>query len=444
MSLVPYESDSDTGEEDAAAGDAAVVDRTIYGARPEGVLPGLIYLDVPASVAQCSTFLTVQRGFANWFGDRLRCVMQPNVSSLSAPAHACEAAPVFQLLPTADQVIEMPLHISLSRYFTLRQEATDGFIAALRSILETSGMAPFTVSMEGCQTFNASEPVPVPQQASTGSGGVGSTAKDSGPGLLQARVFLGMLLGAGRAEVLQLIAATDRLMRQHGLLPFYDPAEPHVSIAVGTQIMAAGASGGADGRKPAGAASQVSATVSGKRCAAALTASASVSGTPAGLESGGSRPASTALLEAGRSSDEDAGPEAVCGPPAAKRARCAEGTPATEDDVSGGAGGSGRAGERGTQAACTPGITPALPGVAAIIEPVSLCNAPTTSSAAGSVEQPAAKGASGRQRVVRTGDYAASSADVGCADEPSSIFEVADVCVKLGRHVFRLPLPRRR
>jgi hypothetical protein len=445
MSLVPYESDSDTEEEEAAAaGDAAVIDRTIYGARPDGVLPGLVYLDVPASVAQCSTFLTVQRGFATWFGDRLRSTMQPDVSSPFAPVHACEAAPVFELLPAADQVIEMPLHISLSRYFTLRQEATDGFIAALRTILDTSGVAPFNVSLEGCQTFNASDPVPVPRQASTGNAGGGATSnlKESGPGLMQARIFLGMLLGAGRAEVLQLLAATDRLMRQHGLLPFYDPAEPHVSIAVGTQtFMAAGASGGS-GKTLAGAASRVSTTVSGKRRTTMPAALALVGETTA--DPRGSPQGSAALLEARSGSDEGAGAAVACGPPAAKRARLAESVPA-EDDAACGAGGSGGAGEAGTRAARPPGTTRSeLSGVAATTEPTPLCGAASTSSAAAAVEQSAAKGASDRQRVVRTGDYAASSADVGCADESSAIFEVADVCVKLGRHVFRLPLPWRR
>jgi hypothetical protein len=272
---------------------------------------------------------------------------------------------------------------------------------------------------------------------------VGSTSTDSGPALLQARVFLGMLLGAGRAEVLQLVAATDRLMRQHGLLPFYAPAEPHVSIAVGTQTIAAGASGAADGRQLVGAAIRVPATDNGKRCTATPPAPASVDEAVADLKSRGSRQSSAALQAARSGSEEEVGAGVVCGPPAAKRARLAEGGPAAEDDVLGGAGRSGGAGERGTRVSATrTGAT--FPGVAASIEPASLRDVATTSSAAASVGQPTVKGSSGRQRVVRTGDHTASSADIGCADEPSLTFEVADVCVKLGRHVFRLPLPRRR
>lgn len=246
--------------------------------REAGLVPGHIYVELPPrlTAAAGNDFSRLQRGFMSWFDARLG---EAGAGTLSAR---------FSALPPPEQYIETPLHISLSRYFELRPHMLDGFLAAVRRLLDRGGARACEVSLEGCQIFLPSAP----------AGRV---------------VYLGMLVGAGRSSVLRLIECVDEAMREHGLAPFYSPPEPHVSVAAAA-LRAAGSAGcGADSREaePVAAAAE----------AATRDAATARSNPTSGAVSEDARRACRAADAATRSGSEAAGAPHASLPRPAKRAR---------------------------------------------------------------------------------------------------------------------------
>lgn len=390
------ESDSASSDEKSASGKPAHT----AGSRPVGTLPGLIYLEIPTKLSESSAFCAAKDRYIDHFSRRLFSLMAVVDTSAARQASACGSV-CFRPLPLPDQYVETPLHISLSRFFALTPERAEALVHTLRTEMGAEGSSSsrighFDVSLEGCQTFNASGASAVSVPDATGKSATS----------LQARVFLGPLLGRGREETIRLIRERiDVALAKHGVPAFYEPTEPHVSIAVGTQLLRPGA-----------------------KCEACAAASAAAGS--------GSSTASTAVAAAGKGhdSDDDA---AASGAPAAKRRRrdlCSvdAAAAATVDTRGSSPAACGGAGSDGAAAASDLRSRGEAAGetAAAVTRP----HTARTSEVAACVDCAALS------RPIGTGDYALSAADVGLDAMASPSFTAAEVCVKVGKRLWRIPL----
>jgi Uncharacterised conserved protein len=218
-SLVNYDSSSDEEDRTDDGGERAssVSSSAAPGSkRPEHMMPSLIYIEIPSTTSSSAGLTRLWGRYEELLVEELTKRGYGNLTS--------------KRLPLPDQYVETPLHISLSRYFELDGKLCDTFIEQLKAVVAKAGRvsgagssegsaspAGIEVSLEACQTFASGE------KASASSSAKQEEYKQ--------RVFLGALLGLGRAEVLRLIASVDTVMVAHGFLPYYQPApEPHCSF----------------------------------------------------------------------------------------------------------------------------------------------------------------------------------------------------------------------
>lgn len=103
----------------------------------------------------------------------------------------------------------MPLHVSLSRTFPLREHQVDPFIALLRK--ELAACRPFPAVLDGARCLDAEDGSR--RFAALLASGEGSTC------------------GATGDAFVTLIAAVDAAVTAFGKVPFYRPPIPHASIA---------------------------------------------------------------------------------------------------------------------------------------------------------------------------------------------------------------------
>lgn len=377
----------------------------------------------------------------------------------------------FKSLPLPDQYVETPLHVSLSRFFSLTADQVDGFVSSLRGLLgarvgSMSRIGNFKVSLEGCQTFNAGA-----------SSIIQTDDYRQQTAALQARVFIGPLVGQGREQILRLIRERiDAAMAEYSLPAFYEPAEPHVSIAVGTQLLRPGA-----------------------RCAACTCVFSSHAGPEGSSSSGGvgelqqSRkprgedlaPSSSRCMSekadgtAAAASGWDAPPaipaasSSSSGQPSAKRRRTEDTALSEGDTVAVGASSrlpasepslrrdTGSAfGHAAGDAAAAVAAAPVLSGdtgrgdcsvvarggaggeAFAAASPAAHASAAmgTQARVSASSAPAACPDCAALTTPIGTGDYAVSAADVGLDKLPSPTFTATEVCVKVGKRLWRIPL----
>jgi 2'-5' RNA ligase len=146
-------------------------------------LPCSVYLEAPTDAAHSAVY-----------GSYVRA---------AARACACDADGLRPLYQAANgPKRELAPHVSLSRVFTLRRVQADEVVEALRGALRDSGSVD--AALEGGRLFVNED---------------------------RSRSFVGLLLSEGTGEVLDLITAVDGVLRRFGKPAFYDPPEPHASVA---------------------------------------------------------------------------------------------------------------------------------------------------------------------------------------------------------------------
>ena len=93
-------------------------------------------------------------------------------------------------------------HISITRSFTLRRAEVDEFVAGLRR--QVCCVPTFNISLADASIFVNDD---------------------------RSASFLGLLVDVGLVHILKLLSVADATLAHFGKAPFYDPPEPHASVA---------------------------------------------------------------------------------------------------------------------------------------------------------------------------------------------------------------------